>query len=228
MRRYATPGRLRVIGVLFLCVVAAVVAYTHQLVIPIFLGLLTWGKAWLKTLTPKLGLVLVKNSVFVQVRRILMQASAHIFVKSHKPWRRFITALRIAIIDSVKNIFAGYMRMPLWIRCSIAIAVLVATAGSSVAVFALLIVPQPVLDWLRVRTMTMLNRLGITKLFSALWNFAVPKAVRHRWHMYVKWTLGRRQVVAAQKLHETVVNRGQAGRAVGAKLRSQESGKEGG
>lgn len=207
MRRYTTAGKLQVLGVIFLCVVTAVVFYTHQLIIPIFMGLITWGKAWLKTLTPKLGLLLVKNSVFIQIRRIAVKATAHIFVKSHKPWRRFITTLRITTITAIKSLFARYMNLALWLRTSIAIAVLVATAGSSFAVFALLIVPQPVLDWLRARLASTFNKLGISKFFAALWTLSVPAKLRHRWHMYVKWTLGRHQVRAAKKLHDTVLRK---------------------
>ncbi|MFK8080272.1 MAG: hypothetical protein AB8B97_08310 [Granulosicoccus sp.] len=205
MRRYVTPRRLQFLGVVFVCVVAAVVIHTHQLIIPLFLGLLTWGKVWIKSLTPKLGLMLVKNGVAIQLRRIFMQASTHIFVKSHRPWRRLITTLKLSAVAAVKNTFTRYLQMPLWMRTAIAIAILVATAGSSFAVFALLIIPQPVLNWLRQRVTATLNKLGATKMFSAIWQYLVPEKLRHRWHMHVKWTLGRRQVIAAKQLHQTVL-----------------------
>lgn len=205
MQRPPTPGRLQILGVVFLCVVAAVVIYTHQLVIPLFLGLLTWGKAWIKTLTPKVGLLLLKNGVVIQLRRVLMQASTHILLKSHRPWRRRITTVRVAAVEALRNSFARYLQMPLWMRTAIAISVLMATAGSSFAVFALLIIPQPVLNWLRQRLTATLNKLGVTKMFSALWRHVIPEAMRQRWHMHVKWTLGRRQVGAAKHLHQTVL-----------------------
>lgn len=207
MRQSTPPGKLQVLGIVFLLVVVAIVSYTNQLIIPLFLGLITWGKAWLKTLTPKLGLLLLKNSVVIQLRRMVVHASAHIFVKSHKPWRRFITMCRLAIVTATKNLFSRYMQMPLWLRTSIAVGVLIATAGSTFAVFALLIVPQPVLEWLTTRLRALLNKLGVTQLFSALWRLSVPAKLRHRWHMYLKWTLGRQQVRAAQRLHDTVINK---------------------
>lgn len=197
----------RLLGVFFLSVVVAVFAYTHQLIIPIFLGLITWGKLWIKTLTPKLGLLLFKNSVFMQLRRITLRVSAHLFVKSHKPWRRFLTRVRQAIVTSVSSLFNGYLGLPLWMRTGIAIAILLATAGSSFAIFALLIIPQPLLDWLRIRVTIVLNQLGVTKAIGALWNALVPAGLRHRWHIYVKWKLGRQQVQAARRVHEKVASR---------------------
>jgi len=205
MQRYATPRRLQILGVVFVCVVVTVVIHTHQLIIPLFLGLLTWGKAWLKSLTPKLGLLLLKNGIVIQLRRLLVQASTHILVKSHRPWRRLITTLKISAAGAVKNTFARYLRLPLWMRTGIAIAVLMTTAGSSFAVFALLIIPQPVLNWLRQQLTTTLNKLGATKMFSAIWRYVVPAKLRHRWHMHVKWNLGRRQVSAARHLHQSVL-----------------------
>ncbi len=197
--------RLTLLGVLFVSVVIAVLAYTEQLIVPIFLGLLTWGKAWLKSLTPKLGLMLVKNGVVIQLRRILVQASTHLFVKSHRPWRRWISTTRLTFISLLKHWFDRYMRCPLWLRTTIALVLLLTTAGSSFAVFALLIIPQPVLNWFRRQVMSMLNKLGVTQFFAAIWRLLIPENLRHRWHMYIKWTLGRRQVQAAKHLHNKVL-----------------------
>ena len=205
MRSLNPRSRLQILGVLFVCVVVAVVMYTHQLVIPLFLGLLTWGKAWIKELTPKLGLLLMKNSASIQSRRMLMQASTHILVKSHKPWRRRIIALKLSAIALLSSVLARYLAMPLWLRTLIAIGVLLITAGSSFAVFALLIIPQPVLNWLEQRVKATLRKLGVTRLFSTVWTRMVPERIRHRWHMHVKWTLGRRQVMAAQRIHKNVL-----------------------
>ncbi|MEM1142645.1 MAG: hypothetical protein AAGI88_08670 [Pseudomonadota bacterium] len=176
------PGRLELLGMLFISAVILVVAQTQQLVIPLFLGLLTWfkvsgkgfGKALLQTLTPKLGVLLLKNSVFIQLRKLTIQASTHLFVKSHKPWRRFFTRLRIALMSTVTRLFSGYLSLPLAVRTLIAIVVLLATAGSSFAVFALLIIPQPLLNWLQARLRVILGRLGVTQFFSALWRTLVP------------------------------------------------------
>lgn len=206
MRQLNRPGRLQILGVLFVVVVVAVFIHTHQLIIPLFLGLFTWGKAWIKILTPKLALLFMKNSASIQSRRMVMQASTHIFVKSHKPWRRRITSLKLSASALLKNTLAGYLGMPLWLRTLIALGVLLITAGSSFAVFALLIIPQPVLNWLEQRVKTTLRKLGITKLFSTLWKFIIPEQIRHRWYMYVKWTLGRRQVTTAKRIHKNVFN----------------------
>ncbi len=204
MRRYATTGRLQAIGLVFLCVVVAVVVYTHQLIIPLFLGMLTWGKAWIKSLTPKLGLLLVKNGVAIQSRKIVMQASTHFLVKSHKPWRRFLITTRLKALAVLKQGFQRYLQLPLWLRTGLAIGLLLTTAGSTFAAFALLIIPQPVLNWLRQRVTITLNKLGVNKFFSAVWNLMVPAALRHRWYMHIKWTVGRRQVHAAKHLHSKV------------------------
>jgi len=196
--------RLTLLALLFVSVVVAIVSYTHQLIIPLFLGLLTWGKGWFKSLTPKLALLLLKNGFFIQIRRLVMQASTHFIVKSHRPWRRWITAAQIAAGTVAKQWLKRYMGYPLWLRSLLALSLLFLTAGSSFAVFALLIIPQPVLNWLRNQVMKMLNKLGVTQFSAALWRFVVPQKLRHQWHMYVKWKLGRRQVVAAKHLHSSI------------------------
>ncbi|ASJ70478.1 hypothetical protein IMCC3135_01795 [Granulosicoccus antarcticus IMCC3135] len=184
--------------------VIAVVSYTHQLIIPLFLGMLTWGKAWIKSLTPKLGLLLMKNGVIIQIRRLLVQASTHLLLKSHRPWRRWVGSMRLVMLATAKNAFSRYLGLPLWSRTVLALLLLLITAGSSFAIFALLVIPQAVLIWLRQKVLAMLNKLGVTKFFAALWQHAVPEALRKRWHIHIKWTLGRRQVIAAKRLHQSV------------------------
>ncbi|NND89380.1 MAG: hypothetical protein HKN42_00850 [Granulosicoccus sp.] len=112
--------------------------------------------------------------------------------------------MRLYLINALKNSLARYLNLPLWMRTALALLLLLATAGSSLAVFALLIIPQPVLNWLRQKVMSTLNKLGVTRLFTVVWRYLVPARWRERWHMHVKWTLGRRQVQAAKRLHETV------------------------
>jgi len=63
--------RLSLLAILFLSVVLLISTYSNQIILPLFLGLLTWGKALLKSLTPKLGVILLKNSVVIQLRRML-------------------------------------------------------------------------------------------------------------------------------------------------------------
>jgi len=193
--------RLALVGVAFVVTVATIAIYTKQLIIPLFLGLLTWGKAWLKTLTPKLALLLLKNGFAIQLRRILVQTSTHIFVKSHRPWRRWIISTKNTATELTKRLIRYYLALPLWLKSTLALLILLATAGSTLAVFALLVIPQPVLSWLRKQMQNMLNKLGATQLFKALWRVAIPATLRTRWYMYVKWTLGRQQVNAAKKIH---------------------------
>lgn len=190
------------IGLAFVAVVVAIASYTHQLIVPLFLGMLTWGKAWLQSLTPKLGVLLLKNGLFIQLRQLLVKASTHVFVKSHKPWRRWLIDLKHRLISLAKEAFDRYMGLALWLRSVLAIMLLVATAGSSFAIFALLVIPQPVLNWMRQQVMGLLNKLGVTHFFSAIWRFLLPTQLRKRWYMYTKWTLGRQQVTAAKRLHD--------------------------
>jgi hypothetical protein len=195
--------RITLIGLAFIAVVAMVASYTHQLMVPLFLGMLTWGKAWLKSLTPKLGALLLKNGLVIQLRQMLVKASTHVFVKSHKPWRRWLIELKLRFFELIKQGFDRYMGLELWLRTVLAMVLLLATAGSSLAVFALLVIPQPVLIWLRSQVMGVLNKLGVTQFFSAVWRFILPTKLRTKWYMYVKWTLGRQQVSAAKRLHDT-------------------------
>ena len=196
--------KLQLLGASFVLAVVLVVANTHQFLVPIFFGLLAWGKVGLKKLTPKLGLLLAKNSFFIQLRSYLVKVSTHLFVKSHKPWRRTLTRIRVAIFSALSGVFDAYLSLPLWVRTGVAIAVLAATAGSSFAVFALLIIPQPLLDWLGRLLSRSLNRLGVTQVLTTLWKVLVPERLRYRWHLFVKWELGRRQVQAARRIHERV------------------------
>lgn len=197
----------------FIAVVTFIASYTSQLIVPLFLGLLTWSKAWLKNLTPKLGMLIVKNSAVIQFRRITIQASTHMLVKSHRPWRRSLTAFRLTLIRSARHTLEYYLRQPLWLRSLLAIILLLLTTGSSLAVFALLVIPQPVLNWMRKQLMSFLNKLGVAQLFGAVWRFVIPQRLRHHWHMYVKWTLGRSQVRTAKKLHNSIRSR-QTGKAI--------------
>jgi len=199
--------RLTIIGLVFVTTVAIIAAYTEQLIIPLFLGLLTWGKAWLKTLTPKLGLLLLKNGLVIQLRRMIVGASTHVFLKSHRPWRRWIISSKYQVVHFVRSLLSRYLSLPLWMKSVLAMLVLLATAGSSFAVFALLVIPQPVLSWLRNQVMGLLNKLGVTQIFGALWRFIIPTRLRERWYMYAKWTLGRQQVNAAKKIHNNLANR---------------------
>jgi len=195
------------IGALFLCVVIAITTYKEQIVLPLFLGLITWGKAFFKTLTPKLGVVLFKNSVVIQLRRMIVQMSTHFFVKSHTPWRRALLNIKNRVTNWFKLIFKLYWQSPLWVRTAIAIALLLTTAGSSLAIFALLIIPQTVLAWLQKQFMSIMNKLGVSQLFAAIWRWVVPDRLRQRWTMYFKWTLGRKQIVAARRLSEEMQRR---------------------
>lgn len=206
MRQRVPPLGVRLLVLAFVCIVIAIDVQTKQLIIPIFLGLITWGKAWLKTLTPKVAIYFLKNGLVIQLRQLLVKVSTHLLVNSHKPWRKAAHGFKVAAIEKCKNLPAAYLRMPLWLRCAVAIGLLLATAGSSLAVFALLIIPQPVLDWLRGRVAKTLNKLGVTQFFAALYRFLVPTSLRYRWHMHVKWTIGRRQVRAAAQLAKTVQN----------------------
>ncbi|MEM1403868.1 MAG: hypothetical protein AAGG55_11100 [Pseudomonadota bacterium] len=199
--------KLQLLGASFVLAVVLLVANTHQFIVPIFFGLLAWSKVVLKKLTPKLGLLLAKNSFFIQLRSYLMKISTHLFVKSHKPWRRILTRIRVALFSALSGLFEAYLALPLWVRTGVALAVLAATAGSSFAVFALLIIPQPLLDWLGRLLSRSLNRLGVTQMLTALWKLLVPERLRYRWHLFVKWELGRRQVRAARKIHERVSQR---------------------
>ena len=186
----------------FVTVVALIAGYTEQLILPLFLGMLTWTKAWLKSLTPKLGVLLLKNGLVIQIRQMLVKASTHVLVKSHKPWRRRLIETKSQMFALLERGFERYMGLDLWLRSVLAIILLTATAGSSFAVFALLVIPQPVLNWLRNQSMTLLNKLGVTQLFSAIWRFLLPIKLRSRWYMYAKWTLGRIQVDAAKRVHK--------------------------
>ncbi len=157
-----------------------------------------------------MAFVLAKNSLFIQLRRFIVQVFSHLLLKSHKPFRRRISSIQASIKNLLYAVFSRYMSSPLWLRSAIALGLLAITAGSSAAILALLIIPQPLLNWLKKQLLTLSNKIGVTQLFRSIWRRVVPDRWQHQWHMYVKWTLGRRQVRAAQHLHQRL-NAAQAG-----------------
>lgn len=172
--------------------------------LPLFLGLLTWGKALVKQLSLKMAFAMAKNSLFIQIRRFIVQVFSHLLIKSHKPFRRRLSHFQAWIKDTSYAVFSRYMSSPLWLRTAIALGLLALTAGSSAAILALLIIPEPLLNWLKKQLMTVSNKIGVTQLFRSVWKRLVPERWQQQWHMYVKWTLGRRQVRAAQQLHQRI------------------------
>lgn len=185
----------------------AVASYTHQLFIPLFLGLLTWSKAWLKSLTPKISILFLKNGAVIQIRRTLMQASTHVLVKSHRPWRRWLVESKLTLTRLLRRWFERYLNLPLWLRSVLALLLLLATAGSSLAIFALLVIPQPVLNWMRRQVMSLLTKMGVAQFFAATWRLVIPYKLRNKWFMYVKWTMGRHQVRTAKNMHTRIATR---------------------
>lgn len=196
--------RVAAIGVVFVAVVGVIALFRDTLVLPLFLGLITWGKAILKQLTLKMAFMLAKNSLFIQIRRLVVQAFSHVLIKSHKPFRRRVSSIQLSVKDALFAVFSRYMNSPLWLRTAIALGLLALTAGSSAAILALLIIPEPLLNWLKGRLKALSNKFGVTQLFRGIWSRLVPQGWQHKWHMYVKWTLGRRQVRAAQHLHRRI------------------------
>lgn len=175
--------------------------YHETLVIPIFLGLITLLKSLSKSVTPKLFLLLVKNSLMIKIRQFITRGSTHLIVLSHRPARQKLRDLKVTTTHFFSSIFRRYLEARLWIRTSIALGLLLLTASSSYVFIALLIIPQPLLNWVKKQTINTLNKLGITQAINAIWRFLVPARLQHRWHIYRKWTLGRKQILTARQLH---------------------------
>lgn len=180
--------------------------------IPLYLSLLAWVKTsvvstasatakWIAGwLTPKLALAFFKNSLFQQLRSVLIKVSTHLFVKSHTPWRRGLTSLRLGVVSLLKRTIGWYLQSPLWLRSALALALLLATASSSYLFIALLVIPQAVTNWLRKMIGNTLSKLGVTRLALLIWNSLVPQHWRHRLYMYNKWVLGRHQIQASRRV----------------------------
>lgn len=195
---------LALLGAIFIAVVALITFYHHTLLLPVFVGMFASFKGLLKFLTPKFLVLFFKNSIFLRIKQILIKSSTRFVVLSHRPWRHLIRNIKDKISRTVLEIIAAYMSAPLWLRTVIALGVLFTTASSSYVVLALLIIPQPILAWLRKLLLNTLNKLGITKLLNAVWKYLVPEQVQYDWYMYRKWTLGRRQIVTAKQMHNRI------------------------
>ena len=180
----------------------------HQrtLLLPLFVGMSVSIKGLFKQLTPKFLVLLFKNSLFLKIKQLLIRGSTRFVVLSHKPWRHRVRWLKTTLSNTILGIIRYYMQAPLWLRTAIALGLLFATASSSYVVIALLIIPQPILSWLRRMLFTTLNRLGITHIFKAIWKFLIPEKLQKKWYMHQKWTMGRRQVITARKLKATIIN----------------------
>lgn len=112
--------------------------------------------------------------------------------------------IKSSISQASLSIIKLYLLSPLWLRTAIALGLLFATASSSYVVIALLIIPQPILNWIKKLILTILRRSGITHLIRAIWKFLVPVEVQHKWYMHSKWTMGRHQVNTARRVRELI------------------------
>lgn len=192
------------LGILFVVAVIVITYYHHTLLLPLFIGLSTTLKGLLRLLTPKFLVLLFKNSLFLKIKQLLIKSSTRFVVLSHKPWRHRMRWIKSSISKTSLNIIKYYLLSPLWLRTAIALGLLFATASSSYVVIALLIIPQPILNWVKKLILTILRRSGITHLLSAIWKFLVPTEVQHKWYMHAKWTMGRHQVNTARRLRELI------------------------
>lgn len=144
---------------------------------------------------------LLRNSLIIKIRQLITRASAQLLVMSHRPFRKKLISVKTQLVGFVVHLFRRYMRSSLWIRSAIALGLLMLTASSSYVFIALLIIPQPLVNWVKRKLTTTLNKLGITQAFNAIWRYFVPASWQTRWHIYQKWTLGRRQIKAARQMH---------------------------
>lgn len=198
--------RITLLGILFVAVVIFITYQQRTLLLPLFIGMSVSIKGLFKQLTPKFLVLLFKNSLFLKIKQLLIRSSTRFVVLSHKPWRHRMRWLKTTLSNTILRLIRYYMQAPLWLRTAIALGLLFATATSSYVVIALLIIPQPILNWLRRMLFTILNRLGITQIFKAVWKFLVPPKLQQKLYMHQKWTMGRRQVITARKLKATIIN----------------------
>ncbi len=185
-------------------VVLVIVYFQHTYLLPLFVGMTTWLKSLLKLLTPKFAVLFFKNSLFLKLKQFLIRSSTRFVVLSQKPWRHKMRSAKTTLSKMLLQVLQSYMVSPLWLRTGIALALLFATASSSYVLIALLIIPQPILEWVKRLLLATLNKAGITHLFTTVWRFLVPAGWQHRWFMHRKWTLGRHQVLTAMRLRETI------------------------
>jgi len=175
------------------------------LLLPLFIGLSATLKGLFKLLTPKFLVLLFKNSLFLKIKQLLIRASTRFAFLSHKPWRHKLRSLKASSSRTVLKLIQLYLSSPLWLRTTIALGILFATASSSYVVIALLIIPQSILNWLKGMLFKTLNRSGITHLLGAAWKFLVPAPLQRKWYMHRKWTIGRQQVITARRLRTTIL-----------------------
>lgn len=216
MRQRPTPRRVAVIGSLFVLLVVVISVSRHSLFLPIFLGVFTWLKAsvatWLAMLTPKVLLLFAKNGLLIKLRDLIFKSLTEFAVLSHRPWRRRVQGFKDQLVGLSRIVLRRYLDSPLWVRCAVALALLALSAGSTWAALALLIIPQAIVDWLKRRSVAVLQKLGVLRSLDAAWQAVVPEPLRQRWDRYRRWTIGRRQIRAARAMHGTLNTRMQNSR----------------
>ena len=193
--------RLTLLGVVFVLAVGAIAYWQHTLLLPLFVGLFALLKSFLKLLSPQFLMPIIKNSIYLNIKQRLIKNSTRVVMLSHRPWRHKLRNLQIVVTQWVKKIISLYLQSALWLRTALALIVLIATASSSYVVLALLIIPQPIVNWLKRWVMNFLNKTGVIRVTDMIWKWVVPAKWQHKWYMYRKWTLGRSQVKTAQDLH---------------------------
>lgn len=201
------PTRTTLLAVLFVLMVVVITYLHHTLLLPLFVGMLITLKAWLKLLTPKFFVLFFKNSIFLKSKQLLIKSSTRFVVLSHKPLQHKIRQFKSLISNIVLSLIGFYQQSPLWVRTALAVGALFATASSSYVVIALLIIPQPILNWLRRTVITILNRSGVTHISNTTWKHFAPSGWQYKWYMHRKWTIGRRQVATAQKIRKTIADK---------------------
>lgn len=192
--------RVALIALLFVVAAVAIVVHSHSLFIPVFVTLLAFLKKGLAALTPKVLLLFAKNSLLIRIKQLAVAMLTQLMVLSHRPWRRRLLEAKLRVLTIVQGGVQWYLDRPLWLKSLLALVVLLLTASSGYALIAILIIPRAIVQWLQRQFWATLNKLGVTQFFRAAYRVLIPADWRHRWYMFQKWTLGRRQVRAHRQL----------------------------
>lgn len=180
----------------------SVAFFMDSIVYPLWVALGAHVQVLLKALTPQNFFLFIKNGTLGVAKKKAISVGPEIVVQGYSPWRRKTARVRQAIADKALTVVALYRGSPLWVQIAIAAGILILGASSGYAILAVLIIPQPVMIFLKTQITALLNKTGVTKLFTWITERVIPQKWRFKYRVLTRWKIGRRKILLARKIHK--------------------------
>lgn len=189
--------------IMIVCVIAivavtgSVVFLMDSVVLPLWTLLVQWLNAAWKFLTPSNLFSFLQKGTATHVQKKALTALPEAAVQGHGPTRRKLNRLKKNAVAILMRCVDWYRSLNLIIQVGIACALLVLGASTGYVFLAMLVIPQPVINWLKVSAIKFINKTGIAKFYYWLISFILPRPYRIR----IKWTIARKKIAFARWFH---------------------------